>query len=126
MISLALYSKKREFAGPKRECMPCHQECATQDGKHTCTGPVCNLLFSDRMPFTVCTDCLIYSFSSCRVLMSVQPVCICRTGRTVCPRVQRGSRGRMGSSFISSPTASTSANHAMPTAPWGEEAQNVQ
>uniref|UniRef100_A0A673IVT1 Receptor protein-tyrosine kinase n=1 Tax=Sinocyclocheilus rhinocerous TaxID=307959 RepID=A0A673IVT1_9TELE len=34
-----LSGEKREFAGPKRECMPCHQECAVQDGKHTCTGP---------------------------------------------------------------------------------------
>ncbi|KTG06781.1 hypothetical protein cypCar_00007395 [Cyprinus carpio] len=35
-----LSGEKREFAGPKRECMPCHQECAVQHGKHTCTGPV--------------------------------------------------------------------------------------
>uniref|UniRef100_A0A8C1DI81 Receptor protein-tyrosine kinase n=1 Tax=Cyprinus carpio carpio TaxID=630221 RepID=A0A8C1DI81_CYPCA len=34
-----LSGEKREFAGPKRECMPCHQECAVQHGKHTCTGP---------------------------------------------------------------------------------------
>lgn len=90
-----------------------------------------NLLFFGRMSLAVCMDCLIYyiispSHLSCRVLMSVKHVCICRTGRTACLRVQRGFRGKMGSSFISSPVARTNANHAMPTAPWGEEAQNAK
>ncbi|KAK7154861.1 hypothetical protein R3I93_009721 [Phoxinus phoxinus] len=34
-----LSGEKREFAGPKGECMPCHQECAVQRYKHTCRGP---------------------------------------------------------------------------------------
>ncbi|XP_039545587.1 receptor tyrosine-protein kinase erbB-3-like [Pimephales promelas] len=34
-----LSGEKREFAGPKGECMPCHQECAVQHYKHTCRGP---------------------------------------------------------------------------------------
>ncbi|XP_067230852.1 receptor tyrosine-protein kinase erbB-3a isoform X3 [Chanodichthys erythropterus] len=34
-----LSGEKREFAGPKGECMPCHQECAVQDNKLTCKGP---------------------------------------------------------------------------------------
>ncbi|XP_052415498.1 receptor tyrosine-protein kinase erbB-3 [Carassius gibelio] len=34
-----LSGEKREFAGLRRECMPCHQECAVQHGKNTCTGP---------------------------------------------------------------------------------------
>uniref|UniRef100_A0A673LKL0 Receptor protein-tyrosine kinase n=1 Tax=Sinocyclocheilus rhinocerous TaxID=307959 RepID=A0A673LKL0_9TELE len=37
-----LSGEKREFAGTKKECMPCHQECAVQDGKHTCKGPGAN------------------------------------------------------------------------------------
>uniref|UniRef100_A0A671PX92 Receptor protein-tyrosine kinase n=1 Tax=Sinocyclocheilus anshuiensis TaxID=1608454 RepID=A0A671PX92_9TELE len=37
-----LSGEKREFAGTKKECMPCHQECAVQDSKHTCKGPGAN------------------------------------------------------------------------------------
>ncbi|XP_051985705.1 receptor tyrosine-protein kinase erbB-3a [Xyrauchen texanus] len=33
-----LSGEQREFAGPKGECMVCHQECAVQWNKHTCTG----------------------------------------------------------------------------------------
>ncbi|TRZ00828.1 hypothetical protein DNTS_029445 [Danionella cerebrum] len=35
-----MLSEKREFASSKRECMTCHSECAVQEGKHTCWGPV--------------------------------------------------------------------------------------
>ncbi|XP_005165758.1 receptor tyrosine-protein kinase erbB-3a isoform X1 [Danio rerio] len=31
--------EQREFAGPKNECMACHQECALQDSGDTCKGP---------------------------------------------------------------------------------------
>ncbi|XP_050930426.1 receptor tyrosine-protein kinase erbB-3a isoform X3 [Lates calcarifer] len=34
-----LTGKKREFATPSGECMPCHPECKVQEGKETCTGP---------------------------------------------------------------------------------------
>ncbi|XP_030634040.1 receptor tyrosine-protein kinase erbB-3a [Chanos chanos] len=37
-----LSGQRREFAGPKGECLPCHSECEMQEGRHTCTGPGAN------------------------------------------------------------------------------------
>ncbi|XP_029908155.1 receptor tyrosine-protein kinase erbB-3a isoform X2 [Myripristis murdjan] len=34
-----LTGERREFATPEGECMPCHSECAVQEGKLTCIGP---------------------------------------------------------------------------------------
>uniref|UniRef100_A0A8B9LY11 Receptor protein-tyrosine kinase n=1 Tax=Astyanax mexicanus TaxID=7994 RepID=A0A8B9LY11_ASTMX len=35
-----LQGEIREFAGPNGECMPCHSECAVQENRLTCRGPV--------------------------------------------------------------------------------------
>lgn len=47
-VCVSLHSEKREFASENNECMPCHAECAVQENKHTCTGPVISCCLIER------------------------------------------------------------------------------
>lgn len=98
-VCVSLHSVNREFASENNECMPCHAECAVQENKHTCRGPVISPSLKERHSgtFMYCWILNIRSVSSllqgtdqCEACENLQdgPYCV-----SSCPEGVQGENG---------------------------------